>query len=44
MKHISLAFSISTGIAKKKLLKTRINKNKKRNKIVIYAIKKLSSI
>ena len=44
MKHISLAFSISTGIAKKKLLKTRRNKKKKRNKIVMSARKKLSSI
>ena len=44
MKHISLAFSISTGIAKKKLLKTRRNKKKNRNKIVMSARKKLSSI
>ena len=43
MKHISLAFSISTGISKKKLLKTR-KKKKKRNKIVMSARKKLSSI
>ena len=39
----SLAFSISRGIAKK-LLKTRRNKKKKRNKIVMLARNKLNSI
>ena len=39
----SLAFSISTGIVKK-LLKTRRNKKKKYNKIVMLARSKLNSI
>ena len=39
----SLAFSISTGIIKKKLLKTTRNKQKKHNKIVILARSKLNS-
>ena len=39
----SLAFSITTGFVKK-LLKTRRNKKKKRNKIVMLARSKLNSI
>ena len=41
--NFSLAFSISTGIVKK-LLRTRWNKKKKHNKIVMLATNKLNSI
>ena len=40
----SLAFSICTGIVKKRLLKTTKNKKKKYNKIVMSARSKLNSI
>ena len=40
----SLAFSISTGIVKKKLLKTTRNKKKKDNQFAMLARSKLNSI
>ena len=40
---LSLAFSLSTGIVKK-LLKTKRNKKKKHNKIIMLARSKLNSI